>query len=111
MLLGVFRNETETNSLCGQRLLVIAALLDLLDERLHLWLDAVEDGLWVEAEEEAQTDQRRDARELAEADVLHPRVLAGGPAHERALERPEQVHGGEDDADRGDDRVRLLDDE
>ena len=46
-----------------------------------------------------------------QVDVAQLRVLALRLAGERALEGPERVHRREDHAERGDDRVRTIEDE
>ena len=81
-------------------LAVVGLALEVGDRLAHRRLDAVEHRLRVEAEEQAQREQRHDHDHLA--DGRRRCILAFSPcglAGERALERPQHVDRGEDHAE------------
>ena len=77
----------------------------MADQRLDRRLDALQQRLGVDPEEQAQGQQRQHGGELDPVHVGEGGILAGGLTGEDPLEAPQHVHGGENHADGGQDGV------
>src|SRR6185503_2958736 len=82
--MGIRVSGTRLRRDVDRRRLVVAVLVYLLHQGRDARFEAIEHGLRVEAEEQRQSQQRRDRADLAEADVTGRGVLLVGLTGERA---------------------------
>ena len=83
-------------------------MLDVGDQLVDRGFDALEHGPRVDPEEQDPGQEREHHEDLPRGHVLHLGVVTLDRAVEHPLVGPEQVHGGEDDAGRGDHRPPLA---